>query len=230
MAEQLPAPPVPPDADITHYDDMPLEVRRLRDSGIARIIDAEIFRCAVLLWCASWHQKPAGSLPDDDVELCHMAGLGRDLKAWGRIKAGVMRGWRLFADGRLYHRVIAEKVVGALNSTRLNRYQKEHGRVRKLNIDRAKKKLPALELPERPTPLSLSWPEEGLGTSAGGNADGNAENGLNRMEGNGVSGRAPTGLYPEDNQKSSPVAARGSLEGSAHDGRAPIALKIKGMT
>ena len=26
------------------------------------------FRAGVLLWCAAWHQVPAGSLPDDDVE------------------------------------------------------------------------------------------------------------------------------------------------------------------
>ena len=37
-------PPVPADADLTHYDDMPLEVRRLRDSGIAGVADAEVFR------------------------------------------------------------------------------------------------------------------------------------------------------------------------------------------
>ena len=70
MADQLPAPPVPVDADLTHYDDMPLEVRRLRDSGIAGVADAEAFRCGVLSWCAAWHQVPAGSLPAADADLC----------------------------------------------------------------------------------------------------------------------------------------------------------------
>ena len=122
MADQLPAPPVPADADLTHYDDMPLEVRRLRDSGIAGVADAEVFRCAVLLWCVAWHQVPAGSLPDEDADLCRLVGLGRDLKTWGRIKKGVMRGWRRFDDGLLYHPVVTEKVIDGWNSTRLNRW------------------------------------------------------------------------------------------------------------
>jgi hypothetical protein len=56
----LPPFPVPHDAELTHYDDMPLEVRRLRDSGIAGVAGAEVFRYAVLGWSAAWHQIPAG--------------------------------------------------------------------------------------------------------------------------------------------------------------------------
>ena len=40
---------------------------------------------------------------------------------------------------------------------------------------------------------------------------------------------APSGLPDSDHQTSSPVAARGSLEGSAHDSRPNIALPIKRM-
>lgn len=42
-------------------------------------------------------------------------------------------------------------------------------------------------------------------------------------------GKAPTGLSPSPVEKPSPGAARGSLEGSAHDGRPVIPMKIKRM-
>ena len=77
------------------------------------VADAEVFRCALLSWCVAWHQVPAGSLPMPDADLCRLVGLGRDLKTWKKIKASAMRGWRPFADGRLYHPVVSEKVVAA---------------------------------------------------------------------------------------------------------------------
>lgn len=107
-------PPVPPDADLRDFDYMPLEVRRLRDSDLSGA-DAEGFRLAVLLWCAAWHQVPAGSLPNDARMVAHLAGFGRDVRAlmssWRR---GGASGWQLYTDGRLYHGVVAEKVRGAL--------------------------------------------------------------------------------------------------------------------
>lgn len=153
----LPAPPVPGDADLRHYPDMPLEVARLRDSGIV-LADAEVFRCAVLLWCASWHQVPAGSLADGDVELCRMVGLGRDLRTWRRIRNAALRGWEPFSDGRLYHRVVCEKVIEGLNSTAQYRWSKACARTRKENFKRRKSKQDVLPMPARPVPHVLMWP------------------------------------------------------------------------
>lgn len=151
------APPVPVDADLRHYPDMPLEVARLRDSGIA-LADAEVFRCAVLLWCASWHQVPAGSLADDDVELCSLVGLGRDLRTWRKVRNAALRGWHLFADGRLYHPVVCEKVIAGLNSTANYEWGKACGRVRKENLRRRKARMDVLAMPEKPAELFLLWP------------------------------------------------------------------------
>lgn len=110
-----PAPPVPPDADVTWADDMPLDVRRLRDSGIAQG-PSEVFHAAVLLWCTAWQQVPAGSLPDNDVELSAFAGLGRvGLPTWMRIRAEALRGFVKCRDSRLYHPVICEKVLEVLS-------------------------------------------------------------------------------------------------------------------
>ena len=139
MADQPLKPPIPPDADLTHYDDMPLEVRRLRDSGIAGEPNAEVFRCAVLLWCVSWHQIPAGSLPKGDDELCRLVGLGRDQRTWKKIKTGVLRGWREFADGRLYHKVVAEKVIEGWNRTLIKNWTMACDRQRKENKARVER-------------------------------------------------------------------------------------------
>lgn len=106
----LPAPLTPADCDLTDFAFMPVDVRRLRDSDTAAMDDPEGFRAAVILWCVAWHQVPAASLPDDDGALCRLAGYGRDTKTWRRAKeAGALRGFVKCSDGRLYHRVIAEK-------------------------------------------------------------------------------------------------------------------------
>lgn len=104
-------PLTPPDLDLRDFDWMPLQVVRLRDSGIVVTASAEAFRAAVLLWCASWHQVPAASLPKDEKMLCSLAGFGRDLKMWRTLAAEALHGFVECSDGRLYHPVIAEKAI-----------------------------------------------------------------------------------------------------------------------
>jgi len=132
--EQLPAPMVPAEVDLRDFAFMPLDVLRLRDSDLASVEDAEVFRCAVLSWCVSWHQTPAGSLPDDDVLLARLLGFGRDIKGWRRVRAaGGMRGWVLCSDGRLYHPVVAEKARDAWVGKMAQRWRTECARIKKHN-------------------------------------------------------------------------------------------------
>lgn len=49
---------------------------------------------AVMLWMESFRQNPAGTLPNDDVQLARLAGFGGDLEAWGKARAGALYGWR----------------------------------------------------------------------------------------------------------------------------------------
>lgn len=107
----LPEPLTPPDLDLRTFDWMPLQVVRLRDSGIVVVASAEAFRAAVLLWCAAWHQVPAASLPKDEKMLCSLAGFGRDLKTWRSLSVDALHGFVECSDGRLYHPVIAEKAI-----------------------------------------------------------------------------------------------------------------------
>lgn len=108
-----PEPLLPADVDLRDFTFMPLDVVRLRDSGLAVYASGEEFRAAVLLWCASWHQVPAASVPDDDAMLAHLVGLGRSVKEWKKLRDGALRGWIKCSDGRFYHPVIAEKALEA---------------------------------------------------------------------------------------------------------------------
>lgn len=129
----LPDPLTPPDCDLRDFAFMPLDVVRLRDSDLAVTAEADEFRCAVLLWCASWHQVPAASLPDDDKILAQYAGYGRVVKEWMKVRTGALRGWIKCVDGRLYHPVVAEKANEAWLAKLRQRLKTECGRIKKHN-------------------------------------------------------------------------------------------------
>lgn len=110
MADTLPDPLTPADADLTDFPFTPLFRAKLFGSRFhARATDSE-WRAGVTLWLKSWDQVPAGSLPDDDVDLCRLAELGRDLKQWKKVKTGALYGWVKCSDGLLYHPTVAAGV------------------------------------------------------------------------------------------------------------------------
>lgn len=107
---ELPQPLTPAECDLRGFDFMPLDTVRLLDSDLFALSTGEEFKAAVALWCKSWLQVPAGSLPKDDRILAHLSGAG---SAWRKLKTTALRGWIECSDGRLYHRVIAEKALEA---------------------------------------------------------------------------------------------------------------------
>ncbi len=123
----LPEPLVPTDADLRDFSFMPLDLVRLFGSRFHAIANDSEWRAGVTLWCKSFHQVPAGSLPDDDVELCRLAELGRDLKAWKRHRAVALHGWVRCTDGRLYHSVVAEKANEAWTRKQAQRERSRRG-------------------------------------------------------------------------------------------------------
>ena len=167
---------------------------------------------------------PAGSLPDDDVTLARLAGLGRDQRSWRRLKPAALRGFQLFGDGRHYHKTLCEKVIEGLNSTQHHEWVKACARVRKENYHRSKQvpKLAKLPNPERPKALKLAWPNsDGTRTEPPGARTGR-EYGWNGKERNpfhrGTHTASPLGTDPEGGP-SPPVAARATAleEPHAHD-------------
>lgn len=146
-----------PDCDLRDFSFMPLDVVRLRDSELSALSSGDEFRCAVLLWCASWHQIPAASLPDDDVILSQLAGFGRVVKEWRKVRVGSLRGWVKCADGRLYHPVVAEKARDAWTAKLKQRWVTECARVKK-HCQRHKID-PPLSVPDFDEWLSLDCPQ-----------------------------------------------------------------------
>lgn len=126
---------------------MELDVRRLRDSKFAASGSGDGFRAGVLLWCAAWHQIPAASLPDDDVELANLSGYGRVVKEWRKVREQALSGFVKCSDGRLYHTVIAEKAVSAFAAKERHAYGKLLERLRKENAKRDKEKKPHVGIP-----------------------------------------------------------------------------------
>lgn len=133
------APLVPADVDLRGMPWMPLDTVRLIDSDLFALSTGDEFKAAVALWCKSWTQVPAASLPDDDRILAHLSGTA---SRWKRVKAMAMRGWVRCDDGRFYHPVIAEKALEAWEerlefrdkqdneNTRVQNYRMEHKALR----------------------------------------------------------------------------------------------------
>jgi hypothetical protein len=102
-----PAPPVPCDIDLRDFHFMPLDVVRLQNSETWAIADGWAAKALVNLWTRSWHQVPAGSLPDDDN--LHRA--WANVPDWESVRNVALRGFVKCSDGRLYHRVICAALI-----------------------------------------------------------------------------------------------------------------------
>lgn len=167
----LPAPLTPPNCDLTDFPYMELDVRQLRDSKFAAAVEAEAFRAGVLLWAASWHQVPAASLPDDDIELAGLAGFGRVVKEWLKVREQALYGFVKCADGRFYHAVIAVKAASAFEAKQRHRYDRLRDRIRKENKARKEAGHPELGIPSFEQWKTCAYgegiPQEVLGTSGG---------------------------------------------------------------
>lgn len=147
MTDSLPTPLVDAEVDLRDFQYMELDVRRIRDSRIVATVDGEEFRAAFLLWCASWHQVPAASVPDDDIELASLAGYGRVVREWKKVRAGALYGFVKCSDGRLYHPTVAEKALQAWDSKLRHQHTKLIERLRKTNKARESQGLRTVRIP-----------------------------------------------------------------------------------
>jgi hypothetical protein len=130
----LPSPLTPLECDLRDFAFMPLDVVRLRDSDLAADETPEACWAAVLLWCVSWHQVPASSLPDDDEWIAKRAKYwhkGKIDKDWKAVREGALRGWVKCSDGRLYHPVVSEKAREAWLAKLKQRFRTECSRIKK---------------------------------------------------------------------------------------------------
>lgn len=117
----MPAPPIPSDADLRRFPYTPIVRGKLFNSWFHTHATPQEWRAGFTLWLKSWDQVPAGSLPDDDVELAFLADFGRDIKSWLKVKRVALHQWMRCDDGRLYHPTVTEGILEAL--TRRKSYQ-----------------------------------------------------------------------------------------------------------
>jgi hypothetical protein len=155
-----PPPMVSAEVDLRDFKFMPLEVARLRRSKAWLICKRrpELAFYMLNLWTASWHERPAGSLEDDEDVLADAAMCPPE--RWTEVKDDALRGWVKCTDDRLYHPVVAEKVTESWQGKVLKRWANECDRIRKDNRRREENGQDALPLPSRPERNSVSVPTE----------------------------------------------------------------------
>lgn len=137
--DDLPVYPLPFGA-LLRGEWFPLHYRRLLTSRFAATVSPAAGFHAVILWAASAEQDPAGTLPDDDVELARLAGLGRDVEAWRALRAeGALYGWSsVICEGegreevRLGHATISRVMSDAMRRIEDRREASEKGAERSL--------------------------------------------------------------------------------------------------
>ena len=85
-------PLVPSEVDLRDFGFYPLDINRLFGSEFHAVTDDAAWRAGLTLWLKSYHQVPAGSIPDDDVALARLAELGRDTRTWKKLRKDALHG------------------------------------------------------------------------------------------------------------------------------------------
>jgi hypothetical protein len=185
---------------------MKLDLTALFNSDFNATADDTAWRAGVTLWGKSWHQVPAGSLPDDDATLCHLAGLGRDHATWLRIKPLALRGFTAFSDGRIYHHYVCKMALGAHEERQRFEHKKALDRARKqrTNPYDETEKQPSAGIPSEAMPSSAGIPSETGATSSGIPR-------INGVEGEGEGEERTEGLCPSAVADVQAGQAQGSL-------------------
>jgi hypothetical protein len=117
-----PEPPYPADTKAGGFP-FPVDVERLMASDTWDLLSWEIRPSWLMLLIVSWRQVPCGAYRNDLDIIA--AKIGRPRKFVEVHREELLRGWRLHADGRLYHSVITEKVLAFLGQREKWRYKKK---------------------------------------------------------------------------------------------------------
>ena len=141
---ELPDPLTPLECDLRSYTWMKIDITRLLTSETWIMGTAEQKVACFTLWAKSWHQVPAGSIPDHDAMLAHLSEAGA---AWKRVRDHALRGWIKCSDGRLYHPIVCEKA----NEAHASMLQ-QHARTEAARAAKAAKKASSLVSDTPPQP------------------------------------------------------------------------------
>lgn len=110
------------------------------------------------LWRAALCDRPAGSLPDDELDLCE--GAGCNMAYWRAVKAEALKNWQLI-EGRWHHRAISAMALLFWTKELKRRHQRAYHSWW-MAQRRLKKGKP---LPVRPAPFA-EWISQNFAASA----------------------------------------------------------------
>lgn len=131
-----PAPPprdwtlMPAEVDLSQFPFMPLRIDQLMKSKawlIARR-KRELAYHYINFWTRLFHEKPAGSIEDDEDVLCAAADCHP--KDWATLRDDILRG-TIVRDGRRYHPVVCEIAWGSWRGKLWHEYANARDRARK---------------------------------------------------------------------------------------------------
>jgi hypothetical protein len=142
---------------LSNHDWIELHVNRLLTSRFVAYCVSEDRRAdgftALLLWSEAIRQDPAGTLPDDDVELAQLAKFGADVAGWRAARPGALYGWQPcdvegLDDGvprRLGHRFLTD-VVARMHVRKKGRDQQREANKQAQVRSRVRRKLAAMRV------------------------------------------------------------------------------------
>ena len=131
-----PEPPYPGDTRVKGWQFM-LNHERINQSDTWALAPNDMRPWLLMLWHVAWQQTPAGSFSDNDQVIA--AKIGMDYRMFTAHRDILMRGWVKHSDGRLYHPVITEQVVGYLDNCRREAQRKADWRAKKAAEEAARK-------------------------------------------------------------------------------------------
>ena len=108
-----------------------LDIERVQASDTWRLCPTEIRPWLLMMWMESWLCTPCGSHANDDDLIA--ARLGMPLNLFRAHHTVLLRGWRLHADGRLYHSAVTERVLAMIEKRDWERAKKASQRWRYKN-------------------------------------------------------------------------------------------------
>lgn len=112
---------------------MELNYERIEQSDTWALASPEVRPWLLMLWFTAWKQVPCGSLPESEELISARIGLAP--KLFSKYRSVLMRGWWRAVDGRLYHDVISEQVIGMLKAKRSETERKAAYRARMAELE-----------------------------------------------------------------------------------------------
>ena len=121
----LPEPPYPSDTAVKGWR-FQIDHERLFASDTWALAPPDMRPWLLMIWHMSWVQRPAGAFSNDYDVIA--AKIGMDPRLFAAHADILLRGFVLHSDGRLYHPVVVEQVLGLLGVKEAERQRKAEWR------------------------------------------------------------------------------------------------------